>query len=51
MSTNLLVAWVDAMVAIDLFKVVFINPPTVLWTRDKQLRKVAGDLGIHATLA
>jgi predicted nucleic acid-binding protein len=29
---------------------VFINPPTLLWTRDKQLRKVATDLGIHATL-
>jgi predicted nucleic acid-binding protein len=30
---------------------VFINPPTVLWTRDKQLRSVVTDLGIHATLA
>jgi predicted nucleic acid-binding protein len=29
---------------------VFINPPTLLWTRDKQLRKVATDLGIHASL-
>jgi len=26
---------------------VFINPPTLLWTRDKQLRKVAEGLGIH----
>ena len=30
---------------------VFINPPTLLWTRDKQLRRVAEDLGIHAGLA
>ncbi|MCU1270121.1 MAG: ribonuclease [Acidobacteriaceae bacterium] len=30
---------------------VFINPSTLLWTRDKQLRKVADDLGIHASLA
>jgi predicted nucleic acid-binding protein len=29
---------------------VFINPPTLLWTRDKQLRNVAEDLGIHASL-
>ena len=29
---------------------VFINPPTLLWTRDKQLRKVAEGLGIHAEL-
>ncbi len=30
---------------------VFINPSTLLWTRDKQLRKVAEALGIHAGLA
>ena len=30
---------------------VFINPSTVLWTRDKRLRKVAEGLGIHASLA
>lgn len=30
---------------------VFINPPTLLWTRDKQLRKVAEALSIHADLA
>lgn len=30
---------------------VFINPPTLLWTRDKQLRKVAEDLGIAANIA
>ena len=30
---------------------VFINSPTLLWTRDKQLRKVAEGLGIHASLA
>jgi hypothetical protein len=30
---------------------IFLNPPTLLWTRDKQLRRVAEDLGIHANLA
>ena len=30
---------------------VFINPPTLLWTRDKQLRKVAEGLGINVGLA
>ena len=30
---------------------VFINSPTLLWTRDKRLRKVAEGLGIHAGLA
>jgi hypothetical protein len=30
---------------------VFISPPTLLWTRNKQLRQVAEDLGIHAKLA
>jgi predicted nucleic acid-binding protein len=30
---------------------VFINPSTLLWTRDKQLRRVAEGLGIHASLA
>ena len=29
---------------------VFINPPTLLWTRDKQLRNVAEGLGIHVEL-
>lgn len=29
---------------------VFVNSPVVLWTRDKPLRKVAEDLGIHARL-
>ncbi len=33
-----------------LIAAVFINPPALLWTRDKQLRKVAEDLGIHANL-
>lgn len=28
-----------------------LDPPTLLWTRDKQLRRVAEGLGIHATLA
>ena len=30
---------------------VFVNSATVLWTRDKPLRKVAEDLGIHASLS
>lgn len=30
---------------------VFITPPTLLWTKDKRLRKVAEALGIHAGLA
>jgi predicted nucleic acid-binding protein len=30
---------------------VFINSPTLLWTRDKRLRKAAEGLGIHAGLA
>ena len=29
---------------------VFLTPPTLLWTRDKKLRKVAEALGIHASL-
>ncbi|HWF92254.1 MAG TPA: hypothetical protein VN684_08210 [Terriglobales bacterium] len=29
---------------------VFLNPPTLLWTRDKQLRKVAEQLGICARM-
>jgi predicted nucleic acid-binding protein len=30
---------------------VFINPSTLLWTKDKPLRKAAEALGIHASLA
>jgi predicted nucleic acid-binding protein len=30
---------------------VFINPPTLLWTRDKPLRKAAEALGIHVGLS
>jgi predicted nucleic acid-binding protein len=30
---------------------VFINPSTLLWTRDKRLRKAAERLGINASLA
>ncbi len=30
---------------------VFLSSPTLLWTRDNQLRKVAEGLGIHASLA
>jgi len=35
----------------NLIASVFINPLTLLWTRDKQLRKVAEGLGIHVGLA
>ncbi len=30
---------------------VFLNPSTLLWTKDKRLRKVSEALGIHASLA
>jgi predicted nucleic acid-binding protein len=30
---------------------VFIDSPTLLWTKDKRLRQVAENLGIHASLA
>lgn len=30
---------------------IFIDAPTLLWTRDKRLRKVAEALGIHVSLA
>jgi predicted nucleic acid-binding protein len=29
---------------------VFIDAPTLLWTKDKRLRKVAEHLGVHASL-
>ena len=29
---------------------VFLNPPTLLWTRDKPLRRVSEGFGIHAHL-
>jgi predicted nucleic acid-binding protein len=31
-----------------LIAAVFLNPSTLLWTKDKQLRKVAEGLGVHA---
>jgi len=39
------------LVDASLIASVFINPPTLLWTRDKPLRRVAEGLGIHAGLA
>ena len=30
---------------------ILINPSTLLWTRDRRLRKVAESLGLHANLA
>lgn len=35
---------------VQLIASVFLDPPTVLWTRDKQLRRVAERFGIHAKL-
>lgn len=29
---------------------IFVDSPTLLWTKDKRLRKVAENLGIHASL-
>ena len=29
---------------------VFLNPPTLLWTKDRRFRQVAENLGIHARL-
>jgi predicted nucleic acid-binding protein len=36
---------------VHLIASVFINPPTLLWTRDKRLRLAAETLGIHVSLA
>ena len=44
---NLGIGLIDA----HLIASVFINPSTLLWTRDKRLRKAAEGLGIHAGLA
>jgi predicted nucleic acid-binding protein len=30
---------------------VFINPPAVLWTRDRRLRRIAETFGVHTSLA
>jgi len=43
---NLGIGLIDA----HLLASVFINSPTLLWTRDKRLRKAAEGLGIHASL-
>ena len=43
---NLGIGFTDA----HLIASVFINPSTLLWTRDKRLRKAAEGLGIHASL-
>lgn len=34
----------------QLIAAVLINPPTLLWTKDRSLRKVAESLGLHANL-
>ena len=44
---NLGIGLIDA----HLVASVFINPSTLLWTRDKRLRKVAESFGLHAHLA
>jgi predicted nucleic acid-binding protein len=33
-----------------LIAAVLINPPTLLWTKDRSLRKAAESLGLHANL-
>ncbi len=38
------------LIDVQLMASIFINPPTLLWTKDKPLRKVAEALGIHANL-
>ncbi len=38
------------LVDVQLLASIFIEPPTLLWTKDKPLRKVAEALGIHANL-
>jgi hypothetical protein len=38
------------LIGAQLIASAFINPPTLLWTRDKRLRKVAERLGVHAGL-
>ncbi len=43
---NLGIGLIDA----HLIASVFLSPSTLLWTRDKQLRKVAEGLNIHASL-
>lgn len=43
---NLGIGLIDA----HLIASVFLNPSTLLWTRDKQLRKVAETFHIHASL-
>jgi hypothetical protein len=43
---NLGIGLIDA----QLIATVFINPSTLLWTRDKPLRKAAETLGIHTGL-
>ena len=35
----------------ELIASIFINSPTLLWTQDKPLRRVADALGIHVNLA
>lgn len=38
------------LVDVQLIASAFIDPPTLLWTKDKPLRKAAEALGIHANL-
>jgi predicted nucleic acid-binding protein len=38
------------LVDIHLIASALIDPPTLLWTRDKPLRKIAATLGIHSRL-
>ncbi len=38
------------LIDVHLIASVLINPPTLLWTRDKRLRKAAESFGLHANL-
>ena len=38
------------VVDIQLIASILIDPPTLLWTKDKPLRKIATTLGVHADL-
>ena len=39
------------LIDVHLIASILINPPTLLWTRDKRLRRVAERLGILASLS
>ena len=50
-ETRRLYALSIGLIDVHLIASVFISPATVLWTRDKPLRKVAEAFGIHAAIS